>query len=109
MARPDRVLSMLGLATKAGKIVSGETATENAVKNFEAYLVVIATDASDNTRKHFRDMCEYRDIPYREYGTKEELGHAIGRDYRSNLAITDEGFSRTVTERIDESGKGGCN
>ena len=51
--RPDPVLSMLGLAAKAGKIVSGEFATEQAIKADKACLVVIAKDASDNTTKKF--------------------------------------------------------
>lgn len=100
MVKPDRTLSLIGLAMKAGKVVSGETATEIAIKGFEAYLVVIAADASDNTRKHFSDMCNYRDIPFLEYGTKESLGRAIGKEYRSNLAITDEGFASSILKTI---------
>ncbi|MBQ8945762.1 MAG: ribosomal L7Ae/L30e/S12e/Gadd45 family protein [Lachnospiraceae bacterium] len=101
MSRPDKALSMLGIAMKAGKVKSGETATEAAIKSFEAQLVIIAADASENTRKHFRDMCEYRDIPYREYSDKENLGRVIGRDLRSNLAITDHGLAKALTGYID--------
>ena len=49
-------LSLLGLAAKAGKVVSGEFATENAVKSGKAFLVLTAEDASNNTRKKFNDM-----------------------------------------------------
>ena len=52
-------LSLLGLAAKAGKVVSGEFATENAVKSGKAFLVLTAEDASNNTRKKFNDMCTY--------------------------------------------------
>lgn len=48
----DRVLSMLGLATRSRNVVSGGFATEEAVKNGKAYLVIIAENASDNTRKN---------------------------------------------------------
>jgi len=98
--KPDKVLSMLGIAAKARKVVSGETASENAIKNFEAYLVIVAQDASDNTRKHFNDMCNYRDIPIREYSTKAELGRAIGKDYRSNLAIVDAGLAKAILDKM---------
>lgn len=107
MSRPDKVLSMLGMAKKAGHLCAGETATETAVKEYEARLVVIAADASDNTKKHFNDMCIYRDIPIRIYGTKEELGRAIGADYRSNIAITDEGLAAAIVKRIEEADQGG--
>ena len=107
MNKPDKVLSMIGLARKSGNLCSGETATETAIKNYEAWLVVIATDASDNTKKHFTDMCNYRDIPIYMYATKEELGRAIGKDYRSNMAITDEGLANAIIKRIEEADKGG--
>lgn len=99
--RPDRVLSMLGIAMKAGAVVSGETATEIAVKNYEAYLVILACDASKNTIKHFTDMCTYRDIPLVTYATKSELGAAIGKEYRSNMAITDEKLAQAIRDKID--------
>lgn len=49
----DKVLSLIGLATKAGRVVSGEFATEKEVKCGRAFLVVVALDASENTKKSF--------------------------------------------------------
>ena len=46
----DRVLNLIGLAQKAGKVVSGEFMTEKAVKTGEAALVILAEDASENTQ-----------------------------------------------------------
>lgn len=51
--RPDKVLSMLGIAAKSGSVVSGEFSTEKAVKEGRAYLVIVAGDSSDNTKKIF--------------------------------------------------------
>ena len=101
MSKPDKVLNLIGLAMKAGKLVSGETATEHAVKDLTAWLVIVASDASHNTTKHFTDMCNYRDLPIVYYGTREELGRAIGKDYRSNMAIIDEGLAQAITKAID--------
>lgn len=50
---------MLGLAQRAGKVASGEFSTEKAVKSKKAFLVVVASDASDNTKKMFSDMCTF--------------------------------------------------
>ena len=50
MRIPEEI-SLVGLAAKAGKVVSGEFATEKAVKTQKAFLVIIAQDASENTRK----------------------------------------------------------
>ena len=99
-SRPDRVLSMLGIAAKAGKIASGEFATENAVKSGKAFLVVTASDASENTAKKFRDMTDFYRVPLVVYGTKESLGGCIGKDYRSSLAVTDEKLAEAVQQKL---------
>ena len=98
--KPDRVLSMLGIAAKAGKIVSGEFATENAVKAGKAFLVVTAADASENTAKKFRDMTDFYRVPLAVYGTKETLGGCIGKDYRSSIAVTDEKLAEAVRDKM---------
>ena len=51
-----KVSGMLGLAARAGKIASGEFSTEKMVKSHRAYLVIVAEDASENTKKMFRNM-----------------------------------------------------
>ena len=38
----DRVLSLLGIAQKAGKVVSGGFLCEDAIKSREAVLVILA-------------------------------------------------------------------
>ena len=75
----DKILSLLGLAARGRNLVSGEFSTEKAVKEGKAQLVIVSTDASDNTKKLFTDKCNYRDIPIYYYSEKEELGKAIGR------------------------------
>ena len=52
----DHVLSMLGIAAKSGNVVSGEFSTEKAVKTGTAYLVITAAEASDNTKKKFKNI-----------------------------------------------------
>ena len=56
----NKALSLLGLATKAGKTVSGEFSTEKSVKSGKGYVVLVAGDSSDNTKKKFRNMCIIR-------------------------------------------------
>mgnify|MGYP000355684002 FL=1 len=61
--KQDKVLSLIGLATKAGQTASGEFMTEREVKTGRAALVIVAGDSSDNTKKKFRDMCEFYKVP----------------------------------------------
>ena len=70
----NKVYSMLGLAMKAGKVVSGEFATDKSVKSGKAWLVIVSEDASNNTKKMFSNMCEFYKVPRYFYGTKENLG-----------------------------------
>ncbi len=96
----DRILSMLGLAERAGKVASGEFSTEKAVKSQRAFLVVVSTDASENTKKMFRDMCSFYQVPMYLYATKETLGHAIGKQHRASLAVVEEGFANSLIEKL---------
>ena len=97
----DRVLNMIGLAQKAGKVVSGEFMTEKAVKTGTACLVILAEDASDNTKKKFRNMCSFYEVPFCIYGTKEALGAAVGCEFRASLAVTDEGLANSVIRKLE--------
>ncbi len=91
-----KVLQMLGLAKKAGKIKSGEFSTERAVKERKAFLVMVAEDASENTKKKFRNMCAYYQVPCMLLMTKEQLGHAIGKEFCASLACTEEHFANAL-------------
>ena len=66
----DRVLSMLGIAAKAGNVVSGEFSTEKAIKTGTACLVIVSEEASDNTNKHFTYMTSFYEVPCYFYGDK---------------------------------------
>ena len=98
--KQDKALAMIGLAQKAGKIVSGEFATEKAVKTGKAALVIVAGDASENTKKMFTNMCAFYEVPVYIYSDKETLGHAIGKQFRASLPVADEGFRNTIEKHL---------
>ena len=99
--KPNKTLSLIGLATKAGKIASGEFCTEKEVKCGMAYLVIVANDASENTKKKFQNMCEFYEVPIYFYGDKDTLGHAMGKEFRASLAVTDPGFAKGIAKHIE--------
>ena len=102
MKRMDRVLSLLSLSAKGRNLVSGEFMAEKAIKEGTAKVVIVSEDASENTKKHFCDMCNYRKIPVFFYATKEELGKAIGREMRASLAVTDAGMAANIIGHLEE-------
>ena len=97
-----KILSLLGLAMKAGKIKSGEFSTEKAVKDGRAQLVIVADDASDNTKKQFGSMCLYYEVPIYYFESKEDLGGAIGKEFRASLAVIDENFAKAIEKQIGQ-------
>lgn len=100
--KQNKVLSLLGIAMRGRNLVSGEFQTEEAVKTGSAMLVIVAEDASANTRKLFHDKCSYYEVPVYEYGTKEALGRAIGKDMRSSLAVCDAGLADAIIKHLNE-------
>lgn len=99
----NKIFSMIGLATRAGKTVAGEFSVEKAVKTKKAFLVLVSEEASDNTKKLFLNKCNYYQIPVYIYGSKEELGSSTGNKERASIAITDEGFSRTIVKLLEDN------
>lgn len=105
MNKRNKTMSLIGLAMRAGKIASGEFSTEKAVKSGRARLVVVASDASDNTKKKFYNMCAYYQVPCETAGDKETLGHAIGKEYRASLAVLDENLAEAILKSTKDSPK----
>lgn len=99
--KQNKVLSLLGIAMRGRNLVSGEFQTENSVKDGSAMLVIIAEDASANTKKLFHNKCSFYEVPVYEYGTKAELGRAIGKDFRSSLGVCDAGLADAIIKQLE--------
>ena len=97
-----KVLNLLSIAQRSGRIVSGGFMTEKAVKSHQAALVILAADASENTKKKFQNMCTFYRVPVIELSDTESLGHCIGRSERSSLAVTDEGLANAVLAQTED-------
>ena len=104
MRKPShKVLSLIGLASKAGRIASGEFSTEKSVKTGKAFLVFVAGDASENTKKKFRNMCDFYEVPVYFLADKEELGRFCGKQFRASLAVQDENFAKAMIKELERS------
>jgi ribosomal protein L7Ae-like RNA K-turn-binding protein len=96
MADEQRVLQSLGMALRAGKIVMGDEAVLKTVQARLAALVLIASDASDKTKKKYRDKCRTYQVPLLELGLAERIGSALGQPPRVVVGVTDAGFSSII-------------
>jgi len=99
----ERIYSLLGLAMKAGKVSGGDMALQT-VRDRKASILLIAEDASGNTLDRFRRAAERTGTPWAVCGTKEMLGHAVGKGERSCLAVRDRGLAAGIYKLLQTQG-----
>ncbi|MCL2874292.1 MAG: ribosomal L7Ae/L30e/S12e/Gadd45 family protein [Defluviitaleaceae bacterium] len=87
---------MLSLSQRAGKLAVGERGCEMALQNGEAVLVIIAGDASGNTKKKFEQKAFYYETKCLELGTKTDIGSAIGKEGAAVVALKDLGMAEQI-------------
>lgn len=97
----NKVYSFLGLIKKAGELSTGSEIVEAEMKKGKCRLLIIADDASDNTKKKFTDAAKYRKIPYIFFGNKEMLGKALSKAEISVIAIKNEGFVKGLMSKVE--------
>jgi ribosomal protein L7Ae-like RNA K-turn-binding protein len=93
-------LNLLGLAMRAGKVITGEEPVLQAVRNGHVSMVILSTDAGPNTKKKVSDKCAFYRVPLIQIGTRQELGRALGKAERVVIAVTDPGFSQAIGNRV---------
>lgn len=94
----DKLLSMLGLCRRAGKLVVGSDIAVDSVLSGKAALAIAASDASQHTVKKLfstAHMCNVKTLEVKR--TKEQLGMAVGK-YCAVAAIEDAGFAKKIAE-----------
>ena len=86
----DKALNYLSLARKAGKLELGEEPVGSAARAQHAWLVVVASDASDHTWRRAKSfVAGTAQQCVRLEQTKDQLGMAVGRQSLAIAALTD--------------------
>ncbi|EKK20219.1 ribosomal protein L7Ae family protein [Fructilactobacillus florum 8D] len=101
MKNYDKVVNLLGIARRAGKIISGEEIVLAGIKNGSVAFLFLASDAGLATAKKIQNKCQYYQIPSCTALSKAALSTAIGQQ-RTIVAVTDQGFARKINELIKE-------
>ena len=66
------------------------------VNRIKFHLVILSDDASNSTKKKFRNHCSEKKIPLIEGFSKEQLGNPIGREEIKVLAVTDKNMAEKL-------------
>ncbi len=94
-------LGILGLARRAGAVIMGSEAVRQSVRGGHADLVLVAEDAAAGQAAKVERLLAHSDVPWRKFGTRVELGAALGGPPYSAVALTRAGFADRLLEELD--------
>jgi ribosomal protein L7Ae-like RNA K-turn-binding protein len=89
--RAERLVALLGLARRAGKLAMGYTAVAQLVRRGERPLVIVAADAGAGQRGRIARWTPVRGLVDNVL-TAEDLAAALGREKLSVVGVSDPGF-----------------
>lgn len=93
----------LGLAVKAGRVVTGSEAIELKIKREKGYLVIIAEDAALGSVEKIQKFAVKAELPMVFAGNKKTIGHWTGKVERVAALVTDKGFADRLIELINDT------
>ncbi len=97
MDKAQKILNLLGMAQRAGRLVSGDFAAEKEIKNGRGlYLAFLAKDSGGDNEKKYSYLAEETGVPVNRMFTKAELGVAIGKEKRVIVLVKDKGFAEAI-------------
>lgn len=94
----DKALRLLGLANRAGKVITGIELCEKALKSKKGKLVVITKETAENTVDIFKN----KGVPVICVKSKEMLGKFTGKEIRSVAVVTDKNFAEAIVKESEE-------
>lgn len=97
----NKLLSMLGICNKAGKLVIGKDKTIETIKKNKARLIIIASDLSMKTSKEVINIAKLNNVKVK---TSIESMHEFGSVFTKVsgiICITDNGFAEKIETLID--------
>lgn len=99
----NKLMSTIGLCRRAGKTVIGSDLAVKALRAGDCKLVLLASDASENTKKRITDKsATYKTRLVCVPLTAEQLGIAVGKSNSvAVVAITDESLSGAVLKHTE--------
>ena len=101
----QQVLSLLGLAKRAGKLIAGEDSVLRLLKLNKLKIVFVANDASEKQKDKFIKKSYFYKTQLNNDYSCDQLSSAIGKPMCKILGITDQGF----LDALNKSLNGGAN
>lgn len=96
----SKPLRLLGLARRSGNLVAGYNTCIHYLNKNKIKLLIIAEDASENTKDKFIQLAYSKKVNYIIWGKKEKLSHSVGMENRNVLGIIDENFASAIVSEL---------
>lgn len=98
----DRILGLIGLANKAGKITGGGSMVCDSIRSsHKPGLVLIASDVSGAIGEKIMVLAGHNKVQYRSLFTKGDFGAILGKAPRSAIAVKTGGFVQQLVRAVD--------
>jgi len=102
-------LQFLGMCKKAGCLVEGYNKAEELILKHKVKLLILSTDASENTIKKFTNYSIKYKFKMIQNFMKEELGNSIGREEINIIGITDRNMAAKLLSIYEQAINSGVN
>lgn len=98
MNNKEKISNLLGMAQRAGLLISGDFAAEKELRTTskQERLVFLASDSGQDNEKKYLYKGESLGLTVNRMFTKVELGHAIGKAQRVIIIVNDTGFTKAI-------------
>ncbi|MBR3299993.1 MAG: ribosomal L7Ae/L30e/S12e/Gadd45 family protein [Clostridia bacterium] len=96
----NKILTLLGFASKAGKLSYGFAASTDSIKQKKSRLVIIASDISEKSKKETRFIAGKSGVKVLELDAGQTtISNAVGRSC-GIISINDDSFASAVAEEF---------
>ncbi len=99
----DKILSLLGFAKKAGKLVTGSNAVLRSILYGESEIVIVTIDAGKSVQEKFERICTENEVPFFCVGKQDELERATGEKNKVIYSVVDTGFANKLKQLCKEA------
>ena len=101
MSPEQQLLNLLGLAQRAGQLVTGEPMVLAAIKADKIRFLWIANDMGASTKKKFTDKATFYKVLFSTASDVAELSQATGRQ-RYALGVSSAGSAKQMHSLLDK-------
>jgi ribosomal protein L7Ae-like RNA K-turn-binding protein len=100
MMKEEKVLNLLHMCRKAGKLKFGFDSCERSCYSGYSKLILVASDLAEKQKLKMTELAEAYNVKWAEVGTKEILGEAFKLRNLGVISVDDQNFAKGIKKWI---------